>query len=125
MTLTDWLYLTFCLLWIGNFVIGFIVIRSNKKLLRSNVSCMIDSNNNQMDVLLQIDNVKRQIEEDDRIINHQTEILKEALETLSDNIVELRMEVAMLRGMNSSAIPLPYKGAKRGPKPKQVIEQEN
>lgn len=86
---------------------------------------MIETNHNKVDILLQINNIRRYVEEDDRIINHQTEILKEALETLSDNIVELRMEVAMLRGMNSSAIPLPYKGAKRGPKPKQVIEQEN
>jgi histone H3/H4 len=125
MSLTDWLNFLFCILWIANFVIGIIILRSNKKLLRSNQSCMIESNNNQMDLLLSIENVKRYIEEDDRVINHQTEILRESLEALTETVTELRMEIAVLRGMNGGAIPMPYKGAKRGPKPKQVIEQED
>jgi len=125
MTLTDWLYLMFPILWLAIFIMNLKVSSQNKKVIEHIRGVSFEANNSQMDILLAVENLKRRIEEDDRVLNHQTEVFKEELEAITDTLTELRMEIAVLRGMNGAAIPLPYKGAKRGPKPKQVIEQEN
>lgn len=125
MSLLEWIMIFTALIWTANFILGYRILKANKRVLDNNRGTTYEASQSYMDLMIKLEDIRRYLEEDDRVLDHQGEVIRAELDNLTDNITELRMEIAVLRGMNGSSIPLPYKGAKRGPKPRQVIEQEN
>lgn len=63
-------------------------------------------------------------------INEEIEIIRQEMHanfnSTMDYLRELEVQIAIIKGTMGSHIPIqmPYQGAKRGPKPKQIIEQD-
>ena len=52
------------------------------------------------------------------------EYLNTRIEGISEELDEIKIQVGIIKGCMGHPIQMPYSGAKRGPKPKQLVEHE-